>query len=206
MNDLDDWEYPDNSSHLLVDDPDFRSEYGTNPSSELAGYDTSYSYIASALEASIATAAAATSRYSTIGLSLSATTPVGGAAIEGGFYSDRYGMVGAYLSIGSAIGTEGLMVGIISGNTQSLAGNSIVVSASAAVIPGYSPTGARATVIDPSTYQVIGSQTFVGLAEGPLPVGFASSYSSTTATEFTSFYLAYVQFMNWVGYPGAYGY
>jgi hypothetical protein len=165
---------------------------------------SSYDKATSALEASISASAGpaspniAGSLTDYLGISGSAVTPVGGAELDLGFYSDGYGMIGAYFSLGPAMGIPGGSLALVSGHTQSLAGQSIGVSAGASYgIVGIS----KGFSFDPSTGDKTGEQWTAGLSVGP-PIAASSAYTSTTTTEFTSLYLAYIQFLNWVGYPG----
>ena len=132
-----------------------------------------------------------------VGISGSVVTPVGGGGIGAGFYSDSYGMVGAYFSAGPEVGLPGGSLAITSGSSQSFTGGSIFVSAGG----GYGVFGAsRGYSVSTSTGEVTGEQWSAGLAFGP-PVSAGAGYSSTTTTEFTSLYLGYIQFLNWIGYP-----
>jgi len=207
MRDLDGSEYPEGFAPYSGSDP---PKSGSDPPTIRSEY--SYSYIASALESSISASGAPTDSYSSggetnyFGLSASATTPVGGGVIEFGGYSDRYGMVGAYWNIGGAAGMRSLSLGIVSGKTQSLAGESISVSTSLGPPrPGISPNISVGVSVDAYTGRVIGSQWGVGLSVGPA-VGATIAHTSTTTTEFTSLYLDYIQFLNWARYSGEYGF
>jgi RHS repeat-associated protein len=132
-----------------------------------------------------------------VGIAGAVVTPVGGGGIGVGFYSDSYGMVGAYLSVAPEAGLPGGSLGITAGSSHSFAGESI----SASWGGGYGALGAsRGYSISPSTGEVTGEQWSAGLAFGP-PVAASVGYSSTQTTEFTSLYLAYIQFLNWIGYP-----
>jgi hypothetical protein len=198
MPDLDGSEYADRRTPYSDSDPPaIRSE-------------NAYRDAASALETSIQASASPT--YSPgngtayFGLSGSATTPVGGGTIEFGLYSDSYGMFGAYGTIGTSTGIQGLSLGIVTGRTDSLAGESVNVSVSASVpkvVVG--PGVSKGASLDLSTGRVTGTSSFFGLNIGP-PVGGAIGYTSTTTTEFTILYLVYIHFLNHVGYPGGYRY
>jgi hypothetical protein len=167
-----------------------------------------YADSASSLENSIVASAAPTRSYSsrsetrTIGLSASATTPVGGAELGFGLYSNDYGMAGAYWTIGNSVGIPSLSLGIAFGKTQSLAGDSVSVSGDLGPSWPVSP-GLTATIsLDPTSGHVTGSQWGAALSVGP-PIGVATAYTSTTTSEFTSLYLAYVQFINWTFYQSS---
>jgi RHS repeat-associated protein len=132
-----------------------------------------------------------------VGITGSVVTPVGGAGIGVGFYSDPYGMVGAYFSVAPEVGLPGGALAITRGSSQSFAGESISVSGGLSyfalgVSQGYS--------INPSTGEVTGEQRSAGFSFGPF-VSASAGYSSTKTTEFTSLYLTYIQFLNSVGYP-----
>lgn len=208
MSDSQETDEDDGSSTSLSPNAWFRSRYSSDLLSihSLSSDDTSTSYndLASSLEASISASAAPTTSAMAggmtdyVGISGSIVTPVGGAEVDLGFYSDSYGLVGAYAGFGPAAGIPGGSLGIVSGSTQSLAGQSVNVSGGLSyglvgVSKGYSA--------DPTTGAVTGEQLSVGLSVGPA-VGSSGSYTSTTTTEFTSLYLAYIQFLSWVGYPG----
>jgi RHS repeat-associated protein len=134
-----------------------------------------------------------------VGISGSLVTPVGGAAIGVGFYSDAYGMFGAYLSSAPEAGLPGGSLAFTAGSSQSFTGESI--SASAGL--GYGGVGvSRGYSVNPSTGAVTGANWSAGLSVGP-PVSASVGYSSTTTTEFTSLYLVYIQFLNSIGYPNS---
>jgi RHS repeat-associated protein len=137
-----------------------------------------------------------------VGIAGSVVTPVGGAGIGAGFYSDPSGMVGAYFSAGPEAGLPGGSLGITAGSSRSFTGGSISVSGGGSLSAlGLPFLGAsRGYSISPSTGEVTGENWSAGLSFGP-PASAAAGYSTTTTTEFTSLYLAYIQFLNWVGYP-----
>ena len=131
------------------------------------------------------------------GITGSVVTPVGGGGINVGFYSDPFGMVGAYLSVGPEAGMPGGSFAITSGSSQSFAGESISVSAGVS----YGVLGvSRGYSINPSTGALTGANWSAGFSFGTT-VSASAGYSSTTTTEFTSLYLTYIQFLNWIGYP-----
>jgi RHS repeat-associated protein len=132
-----------------------------------------------------------------VGITGSVVTPVGGAGIGVGFYSDPYGMVGAYLSVAPEVGLPGGSLAITAGSSHSFAGESITASGGGS----YGPFGAsRGYSISPSTGEITGQQWSAGLSLGP-PASASVGYSSTGTTEFTSLYLMYLQFLNSIGYP-----
>jgi hypothetical protein len=195
------------SSSMSTDPYSFGSNYSPYSPSKprLYSYDflSSYDKAANGLAASIsASAAPASGRLvggltDYVGLSGSLVTPVGGAEVDVGFYSDSYGMLGSYFGLGPAMGLPGGSLGVVKGRTQSLAGESISVSAGLS----YGVVGAsKGNSIDPSTGEITGEQWSAGLSLGP-KVAASGAYISTTTTEFTSLYLVYIQFLNWVGYP-----
>jgi hypothetical protein len=115
-------------------------------------------------------------------------------------------MIGGYFSAGTALGIQGLFLGIVTGKTQSLAGDSISLSGSVGPpeLP-IAPSALKGFTYDPHTGQATGSFQGVGLSVGP-PLGGSFGQTTTTTTEFTNLYLDYIQFLNWVGYPGGYNY
>ena len=132
-----------------------------------------------------------------VGIAGSVVTPVGGAGIGAGFYSDAYGMVGAYLSVAPEVGLPGGSLAITAGSSRSFAGESITASWGGS----YGVLGAsRGYSISPSTGEVTGEQWSAGWSFGP-PASASFGYSSTQTTEFTSLYLSYLQLLNWIGYP-----
>jgi len=132
-----------------------------------------------------------------VGISGSVVTPVGGAGIGAGFYSDPYGMVGGYLNVTTEAGLPGGSLAITGGSSRSFSGESISTSAGL----GYGVFGiSQGYSISSSTGEVTGEQFSAGLAFGT-PVAASVGYSSTSTTEFTSLYLNYIQFLNWIGYP-----
>jgi RHS repeat-associated protein len=137
-----------------------------------------------------------------VGIAGSFVTPVGGAGISAGLYSDPYGMVGAYFTAGPEAGLPGGSLAITTGSSRSFNGGSISVSGGGSLAAlGLPLLGAsRGYSISPSTGEVTGENWSAGLSFGP-PVSAAAGYSTTTTTEFTGLYLAYIQFLNWVGYP-----
>jgi hypothetical protein len=164
---------------------------------------SAYDYATGSLEASISASAAPTSSKISgdlttyVGITASAVTPTGGAEFDAGLYSDKYGMVGAYVGLGPAMGVPGLTLAGAYGHTQSLAGESIGLSGGLSagfvgVSKGYS--------VSPSSGEITGDQWSVGLSAGPR-LSASAAYTSTETTEFTSLYLAYIQFLNWVGFP-----
>jgi hypothetical protein len=132
-----------------------------------------------------------------VGITGSLVTPVGGVGIGAGFYSDSYGMVGAYLSVGPEAGLPGGSLAITAGNSQAFSGESISVSGGGSL---YGIGGSQGYTANPSTGEVTGSNKSVGLSVGP-PVSASFGYSSTSTTEFTSLYLLYLEFLNSIGYP-----
>jgi len=133
-----------------------------------------------------------------VGITGSLVTPVGGGGISVGLYSDAYGMFGAYLSVGPEAGLPGGSLAVTAGNSQAFSGQSISVSGGGSV---YGIGGSQGFTVNPSTGEVTGSNTSVGLSLGPVPVSAAFGYSSTSTTEFTSLYLVYLEFLNSIGYP-----
>ena len=131
-----------------------------------------------------------------VGITGSVVTPVGGAGIGLGFYSDPSGMVGGYLSVAPEAGLPGGSLAITAGSSQSFAGPSISASAGLGEVLGVS----KGYSISPSTGEVTGEQWSAGFSFGS-PVSASFGYSSTTTTEFTSLYLTYIQFLNSIGYP-----
>jgi hypothetical protein len=110
-------------------------------------------------------------------------------------------MVGAYFSVGPAAGIPSVSLGIAAGRTTSLSGESVSVSACI----GYGPFEVSGGgTINPSTGQNTGEQLSLGLSLG-LPIGASTAFTSTATTEFSSLYLGYIQFLNWVGYSGGGG-
>jgi RHS repeat-associated protein len=140
---------------------------------------------------------AQTSLTNYVGITGSVVTPVGGAGIGVGFYSDPYGMVGAYLSVAPEVGLPGGSLAVTAGSSHSFSGESITASFGGS----YGPLGAsRGYSISPSTGEITGQQWSAGLSLGP-PASASVGYSSTGTTEFTSLYLTYIQFLNSIGYP-----
>jgi hypothetical protein len=164
---------------------------------------STYDGVASSLEAAITTSAAPNpgdtvgelTEY--VGIAGALVTPVGGAAIDAGFYSDGRGLVGAYLGVAPAMGIPSASLGVAVGSTQSLAGQSTNVSVGAGAF-GFEIS--KGISLDPSTGKRTGEQWNAGLSIGP-PLSASASYQMTTTSEFTSLYLSYIQFLNWVGYP-----
>jgi hypothetical protein len=178
--------------------------FGLNSATSSFGVASTYDTASRALEASISGSAAPGKAQSAgvfseyVGISGSVVTPVGGAEIDAGFYSDSHGMVGSFFSLGPAMGVPGGSFTIVSGNAQGLAGESVSVAAGL----GLGVVGiTKAYIINPSTGDKSGEQWSAGLSVGS-PVAISAAYTSTTTTEFTSLYLAYIQFLNWVGYSG----
>jgi hypothetical protein len=185
------------STPYASDSPSIRSEFN---------YDNSANRLESSLTASAAPANESASRGETVyfGVSAAASTPVGGAIIGAGFYSDNYG-VGAYFSSGPSNGIQGLSLSVVAGKTESLAGDSYSFSGGVArpgvvIGPGISGTA----YFDPSTHRQIGSEVDIGFSVGP-PIAATAAYTTTSTTEFTSLYLVYVEFLNWARYSGQTG-
>jgi hypothetical protein len=162
----------------------------------------SYNKSASTIEATLSASAApvdnktASSPTSYFGFSGSFVTPVGGADISFGLYQDSYGFPGSYLSLGPALGTPSVSVGIISGHSTNFSGQSLNLSAGGAVVDlGIS----RSVSINPSSGETTGNSWTFGLSLGP-PVAVSASNNDTATSEFTSIYKAYIDFLNWVGY------
>lgn len=133
-----------------------------------------------------------------VGIFGSAVTPLGGGDVGAGFYSDCYGMVGAYFSLGPSVGIPSISAGIAAGRTSSFAGESVSASGGLSIGP-LGVSGGE--TINPSTGQITGEQVSIGGSFGP-PIGASASFTSTLTTEFTSIYLGYIQFLNQIGYPG----
>jgi hypothetical protein len=188
----------DSTAYSNSDPPSVRSEYS---------YDYSASRLESSLAASPAPANDTSSRGDTVyfGVSASASTPVGGAIIGFGLYSDNNGMVGAYFSSGPSNGIPGLSLSAVAGKTESLAGDSYSISGGAArpgvvIGPGISATA----YFDATTNRQIGKEVDIGFSIGP-PLAATTAYTTTTTSEFTSLYIEYVEFLNWARYSGQYG-
>lgn len=165
-------------------------------------YDQNASMIAASISASSGTSKPASGNQSTafLGVSASLSTPTGGAELNAGFYSDQYGTVGAYYSLGPTAGIPSVSVGITSGTIEGLSGPS--VSASGSV--GLGPAGVSYnTTFNPTTGAETGSSVTAGFSVGgiplgPISMGAAVGYSETHTTEFTSLYESYVEFVNFV--------
>jgi hypothetical protein len=161
-----------------------------------------YDSTATSIERSICASAAATHQSNPrttdfFGVSGSVVTPAGGIEIAAGLYFDQFA-VGGYFSFAALTGIFGASLGVASGQTQNLPGDSATTSLGV----GYGLLGvSKGWSLDPITAETIGEQWSAGLSVGPL-LGGSAGYSTTLTSEFTSLYVVYIQFVNWVGYPG----
>jgi hypothetical protein len=191
--------------------PNYLNPYGSGfgpPQTSSVGTAGSYNPFdnpANSLESSISASAAPSGAGPSggptnyFGVSASAVTPLGGAQMGAGIYSDGNGLIGGFFSLGPVAGTPGGALELMLGQSQSFSGESTSLSAGGS----YSIFGiSRGWSVNPAG-EVTGEQWSAGLSFGT-PVGGSIGYTSTSTSEFTSLYLSYVQFLNWVGYgyPG----